>query len=486
MFPWKIDMLNFADIISVLSPFRPGSIDKKITQAVVDSRQAVVDSLFVAIRGKNVDGHDFVANAFLNGAAAALIERPLSDPTIEALTIDLRTTVREELVELVRQTEMPVCFLVNNTVEALQRLAAFVRQRSTAKVIGVTGSFGKTTTKEAIARVLRKAYITQKSEGNHNNEIGLPLSLIGLKPETEVMVLEMGFYVPGEIKLLCDIAKPSIGVLTNIGAVHAERAGSLEMIAKGKGELVEELPTAPDGIAILNHDDWFIREFDQRTNARVFRYGTTPECDLWVDSVKGLGLDGIECRLHFGTGTILFRSPLLGEHSIYTILRAAAVGLVMGISLPTITEALSERSEQLRLTPKKLANGTLIIDDSYNAGPDSTAAALRLLKDVPGRHIAVLGDMLELGQYEREGHEMVGKTARECADELFTFGDRALTIASKARELGMKHVRSFSNEQIDLLVANLVSRVTGDEVILVKGSFSMGMNRVVKALESIL
>jgi len=479
-------VLNYSEIISVLSPSRPGPIDKKISLAVVDSRDALPGSLFVAIQGDRVDGHDFVANAFLNGASAALIEKPLKDPTIDAVMVDLRTIVREETVALMRETEKPVCFITQNTVTALQKLASIVRKRSKAKVIGITGTFGKTTTKEAIAQVLSGSFVTQKSTGNHNNEIGLPLSLIALEPETEVMVLEMGFYVPGEIKLLCDIAQPSIGVLTNIGAVHAERAGSLEMIAQGKGELVEELPADPEGIAILNNDDAFIRKFDSRTKARIFRYGTTPNCDLWADAIESFGLQGIDCRLHFHSEVIQFRSPLLGEHSVYTILRAASVGLVMGMPLKKITAALSQRTEQLRLTPKKLANGTLIIDDSYNAGPESTIAALKLLKDVPGRHIAVLGDMLELGQYEREGHERVGVAARECADEIFTFGSRALIIATKALELGSTDVLSFSDQQIDLLIARLVGRISGNEVILVKGSFSMGMGRIVKALESML
>lgn len=479
-------MLNISEIITVLSPSRPGLIDKKISLAVVDSRKAVADSLFVAIKGENTDGHDYVANAFFNGSVAALIERPLTNPTLNALMIDLRNIVQDDLVNVARDTESPICFIVDNTILALQQLASFIRRRSTTKIIGVTGTFGKTTTKEAIANVLSKSFITQKSEGNLNNEIGLPLSLIALRPETEVMVLEMGFYVPGEIKLLCDIAQPSVGVVTNIGAVHAERAGSLEVIAKGKGELVEALPPAPDGVAILNNDDPFIRKFDVRTEARVFRYGTTPTCDLWADNIQSYGLDGFECRLRYKSEVIELHSPLLGEHSAYTVLRAAAVGLVMGMSLQSIVNALSERTEQLRLTPKKLGNGTFIIDDSYNAGPDSTVSALKLLKEIPGRHIAVLGDMLELGQYERDGHIKVGEIAAECADELFTFGERALLIAGTARERRLEHVHAFSADQMDLLIVNLVSHIHGDEVILIKGSFSMGMGRVVKALETML
>lgn len=479
-------MIKLSEVIATLSPSRPGSIDKTITQAVVDSRNAVENSLFVAIKGSNTDGHDYVGNAFKQGAIAALIEHPLADPSIDMIMVDTNQMVTEETVNLIRESGKPVCFLVRDTVAALQTIAAFIRRRSNAKFIGITGTFGKTTTKELIAQVLEASFKTQKSEGNHNNEIGLPLSLVALKPDTEMMVLEMGFYIPGEIKLLCDIAHPTIGVLTNIGAVHAERAGSLETIAKGKGELVEALPSAPEGVAIINDDDPFLRQFDKRTTAQVFRYGSSPTCDLWAGDLKSDGLNGIELTLHYGQHAKRVKSTLLGEHSMYTVLRAAATGLVCGLDLDTIAKAMAKGSNQLRLTPKKLANGTLIIDDSYNAGPDSTIAALKLLCEIPGRHIAILGDMLELGQYEFDGHQRVGKTAAECADDLFTFGERARTIASSAKDEGLDKIQSYSQEQIDLLIANLLSHIQGNEAILVKGSFGMGMKRIVNALETML
>ncbi|HWS23775.1 MAG TPA: UDP-N-acetylmuramoyl-tripeptide--D-alanyl-D-alanine ligase [Anaerolineales bacterium] len=477
-------MLNFSDIISSLSPTRPGLIKKKITQAVVNSRLAEPGSLFVAIKGEHADGHDFVIDAFNQGASAALVEKPLNLSPDICVTLDLRTEVPAATLQKLVETDLPACFVVSDNLLALQKLAALIRQRSTATFIGVTGTFGKTTTKETIARVLASQYRTQKSEGNYNNEIGLPLSLFSLKPDTEYMVLEMGFYVPGEIKLLCDIAQPSIGVLTNIGAVHAERAGSLETIALGKGELVESLPAAPRGIAILNDDDPYVREFHTRTSARVFRYSTISACDLWAENIQTHGLNGIELDLHFGTQLVHIKSPLMGAHSAYTILRAASVGLVCGISLNAIAETLAQKSDQLRLQPKKLANGTLIIDDSYNAGPDSTLAALQLLSEIPGKRLAILGDMLELGIYEEESHQRVGKTAAACVDELITFGNRSLITAQAARQAGLAEVFSFAPHQLDELVANLLPRLDGNEVILIKGSFSMGMKRIVSALEA--
>lgn len=477
-------MLSFSEIIQAITPSRPVMINKSITEAVIDSRAATPNCLFVAIKGENVDGHDYLSAAFQNGAAAALIEHPVEAASQPFLTIDLRHPAATPIdFALIEATTMPVCFLVDNSVTALQRIAHFYRQKFTPRVIGVTGSVGKTTTKELIAQVLQQKYRTQKSEGNFNNEIGLPLSLLKLQPNTEELVLEMGFYVPGEIKLLCDIAKPHIGVFTLIGTVHAERAGSLEIIAQGKGELAEELPAAPQGVAILNLDDPFISKMGARTRARVFTYGTTPQADLWAEDIQGFGLDGVQCTLRYAGESHTVQVPLPGKHSVQTILRATAVALVEGLTWPQIIAGLQQKHEAIRLSPKKLANGTLIIDDSYNANPDSTVAALDLLSELPGRRIAILGDMLELGQYETEGHQKVGVKAAKVATLLLTMGKRAHLIAQAARDAGMAAENVFETENIDTLLAHTRSLIKGNEVILIKGSAGMGMKRVVTALE---
>jgi UDP-N-acetylmuramoyl-tripeptide--D-alanyl-D-alanine ligase len=350
-------------------------------------------------------------------------------------------------------------------------------------VIGITGSVGKSTTKELVAEVLNQRFRTLKNPGNLNNEIGLPLTLLSLGEGHERAVLEMGFYVPGEIKFLCDLALPQVGVITNVGTVHAERAGSQEVIAQGKAELVQSLPPAPEGVAILNYDDPWVRQMAEQTKASVFFYGLDPQADLWADDVEGLGLEGIRFRLHYFNEVLHLRVPLIGRHSVHTVLRAAAVGLVEGLTWQEIVNGMRSEHAPLRLVAVRTEEGALILDDTYNASPESTLAALNLLDELDGRRVAVLGDMLELGQYERQGHEMVGVRAAEVADELVTVGERGRMIAETARQAGMDpsaiHELTDSDEAITFLLDNLGA----DDIVLIKGSRGMNMDRIVTALE---
>jgi UDP-N-acetylmuramoyl-tripeptide--D-alanyl-D-alanine ligase len=473
------EMLTLADVLEALTGLRPAMNPLVITEAAIDSRQIIPGGLFVAIPGEHVDGHDYVAQAFQAGAVAALIEHEIET---QAAVLDIRPGLIGNSQE---KLEAPVCILVGNTVEALQKIAAFWRRKLSLRVIGVTGSVGKSTTKEAIAQVLRQRYKTLKSLANLNNEIGLPLNVLRLTPGHQYAVLEMGFYVPGEIAQLCEIALPQVGVLNNIGTVHAERAGTQETIAQGKGELVEALPHAPDGIAILNYDDPFIRPMDVRTQARVFYYGLDPAADLWADNVEGMGLEGIRLRLHHRKETLFVRVPMIGRHSVHTVLRAAAVGLVEGLTWDEIIHGLQESQAQLRLVAVRAENGALILDDTYNAAPESSLAALNLLEEIPGRHVAVLGDMLELGQYEREGHERVGARAAEVADVLVTFGVRAHLIAESARRAGLRRSAVHEFEDLDEMIDWLNKNLTGDDVVLFKASNSLRLDRAVSALEVI-
>jgi len=316
-------MITLADILEALTQVRPVA-PQIISEAAVDSRQVIPSSLFIAIKGENVDGHNFVTEAFLNGAQVALIEQDLSS---QFPTIDLRGG---QFPSILPPFEEQFCILVPNTILALQTIAKFWRSKLNLKVIGITGSVGKSTTKELISEVLSQKYCTLKNIGNLNNEIGLPLTILRLGKNHQRAILEMGFYVPGEIGLLCDIAKPSIGVVTNVGTVHAERAGSQEIIANGKAELVESLPS--DGTAILNYDDPWVRSMAEKTQANIFYYGLDPNAHLWADEIEGLGLQGIRFRLHFQNEQLHIRVPLIGRHSVHTVLRAAAVGLVDDLS----------------------------------------------------------------------------------------------------------------------------------------------------------
>jgi UDP-N-acetylmuramoyl-tripeptide--D-alanyl-D-alanine ligase len=340
---------------------------------------------------------------------------------------------------------------------------------------------GKSTTKEMVAEVLGERYRTLRSPGNLNNEIGLPLTILKLSSGYERAVLEMGFYVPGEIQFLCDIAQPHIGVITNVGTVHAERAGSQEAIARGKSELVQALPE--DGVAILNFDDPWVRKMEEKTKARVFFYGLSSEADLWADNVEGLGLDGIRFRLHYGRETMHVHVPMIGRHSVHTALRGASVGLADGLTWMEVLEGLHHGYSQLRLAAVRSESGALLLDDTYNASPESMLAALNLLDEMDGRKIAVLGDMLELGPYERQGHEMVGLRAAQVAKILITLGTRAHIIAEAARRAGMKPNRILEFDAYEPIVEWLEKNLTKDDVALLKGSHGLRMDRITAALE---
>ena len=471
-------MLTLADIVEALVGVRPPYEGFPISEAAVDSRLAIPASLFVALRGSRHDGHDFVGDAFARGASAALVARPVGAC---ATVLDLRHSAVGRPFPPVKP---PVCLLVEDPLKALQQAARFWRRKLPhLRVIGITGSVGKSTTKELTAQVLSRRYRTLKNRGNFNNEIGLPLTLLSLTTGHERAVLEMGFYVPGEIAFLCDLALPQVGVVTNIGTVHAERAGSQAEIARGKAELVEALPPAPEGVAILNYDDPLVRAMAEKTAARVFFYGLSPQADLWADQIEGLGLDGIRLRLHYRGESLVVKVPLLGRHSAHTVLRAAAVGLVEGLDWQEIVEGLRLGHTQLRLVAVRAANGALLLDDTYNASPQSTMAALNLLADLDGRRVAVLGDMLELGQYERIGHERVGRRAAEVASLLVTVGERGKIIAEAALSAGMPREAVFVADDAEQAIAFLRTNLRPDDVVLVKGSRAVHMETIVAALE---
>jgi UDP-N-acetylmuramoyl-tripeptide--D-alanyl-D-alanine ligase len=336
-------MLTLADVIEALTGKKIQSPSLFISEATIDSRQAIPASMFVALAGEKTDGHDYVEQAFQRGAHLALVQKDLS---VQFNTLDLRAG---ELPEELSIPDEPFCLLVDDSLKALQKIAYFWRRKLNLRVIGITGSVGKSTTKELVAEVLSQRYHTFKNPGNLNNEIGLPLSLLKLGPGHECAVLEMGFYVPGEIAFLCDLAQPQVGVITNIGTVHAERAGSQEVIAAGKAELIQSLPRSPYGVAILNYDDPWVRPMADMTKANVLYYGLDPRASLWADQVDGLGLEGIRFRLHFKKETLHLRVPLIGRHSVHTVLRAAAVGLVEGLAWQEIILGLQWGRSQLRL-----------------------------------------------------------------------------------------------------------------------------------------
>jgi UDP-N-acetylmuramoyl-tripeptide--D-alanyl-D-alanine ligase len=378
--------------------------------------------------------------------------------------------------------EPPVIIRVTDVLQALQKTAARWRQVIAPRVIGVTGSVGKTTTKEVVAKVLERRYKVLRSTGSQNNEIGLPLTILSLDSSYEHMVVEMGMYVRGDIRSLVQIAHPDVGIITNVEPVHAERAGSLDEIALGKRELIEDLPAAPEGVAILNYDDDRVRKMSAHTQARIFAYGFSPDADLWADDVEGLGLEGIRLRLHYQDDAIYVKVPLLGRHSAHTVLRAASAGLVEGMDWQEIVEGLRTPGPQLRLLTVRGPDNALILDDTYNSSPPSALAALNLLNDLPGRKVAVLGDMLELGDFEEDGHLKVGCRAADVVSELIAVGSLGKIIGQGAAMCGLPKDKIHYTADNETATKVLLAILQPKDVVLVKGSRGVKMETIVAAV----
>jgi UDP-N-acetylmuramoyl-tripeptide--D-alanyl-D-alanine ligase len=430
----------------------------------IDSRAALKGALFVALQGEHVDGHEFVLDAIGHGALGALVRDDWQPP--DALPAG---------AALIR---------VEDPLVALQSLAKWWCQRSDAQVIAITGSIGKTSTKEVIASVLSTRYNTLKSAGNLNNEIGLPLTLLRLEPAHQKAVLEMGAgYALGELTLLCEMARPQIAVVTNVGPVHMERLGTIENIALNKSEIVQALP--PDGFAVLNGDDRRVRAMSEVTKAAVTFYGLDEGNDIRATEIVSHGLQGVHFTLEVVPAKEQWqvRLPLLGRHSVHTALAAAGAAHAAGMDWDQIVSALQGMDVQVRLLVVPGCNGSTIIDDTYNAAPDSTIAALNLLDEMAGRHIAVLGDMLELGSYMEEGHRKVAGRASVVADRLVVVGSLGHLIGEEALRLGMKPETVFFAADNAQVVDYLKRVLKQGDYVLVKGSRGLYMEEVVDGLK---
>lgn len=466
-------MIMLADVLESLSGLRSVGMVQTIRRFVIDSREAKPKDVFVALKGDDTDGHLHVADAFSRGAIAALVDREVD---VDAAIVDLEpgSTAPQSL-------PLPVCLRVADVLTALQSIATWWRDRfPTLRVIGITGSVGKSSTKELTAAVLSRHYNVLKNEGNLNNEIGLPLTLLRLEQHHQRAVLEMGMYARGEIATLCEIAKPVIGVETIVGPIHLERLGTIEAIAQAKAELVEALPA--DGVAILNYDEPLVRQMADQTDANVLYYGLSPQADLWADEIHSEGLNGIRFQLHHHDETMHVRVPLLGRHSVHTALRAAAVGVAEGLLWDQILSGLQDRHAVLRLVAVPGPNGSTLLDDTYNASSESTIAALNLLDDLEGRKIAVLGGMLELGAYEAREHRKVALRTIDVADVLVTVGQLGMTIANVARRQGMSSERIHACESNDEAIALLREIIEQGDMVLVKGSRGLHMETIVHEL----
>jgi len=434
-----------------------------ISGASVDSRHVTPGSLFVALRGERVDGHAFVSDALRAGAAAALVERPVDLPA----GLDAPQVV------------------VADALRALQDLAAWWRSRHPVRVVGITGSTGKTIAKEIVADVASRGLVTLRNEGNLNSETGLPMTLLRLGPEHEAAVLEMSMYTVGEIARLAEIAQPEVGVVLSVHPTHLERAGSIERIAEAKSELPRALP--PDGLAVLNADDPRVAAMRAVTPAAVTTFGLGGDADVRASDIETRGLDGTEFTLEAPWGARRIRSATPGRHLVPHALAAAAVAERLGIGLDEVEQALAAGSHAAhRMAVGEARSGATLVDDTYNASPVSVAAALEFLAETPvvpgGRRIAVLGDMLELGPDEERLHREIGARAASAADALITVGERGRWIAEGARASGAPRVRPVDDpaEAVAMLERELAPG-PGD-LVLLKASRGIGLERAVDLL----
>jgi UDP-N-acetylmuramoyl-tripeptide--D-alanyl-D-alanine ligase len=442
---------------------------RPIRGAAVDSRLVVAGQAFVALPGERTDGHRFLGDAAVAGAAALIVSRPVPDAVLDALGDITVLAVPDGLV-------------------ALSALAAGWRARFDPLVVGVTGSIAKTSTKEAIAAVLGASFRTLRSEGNQNNEIGLPLTLLRLGRDHRAVVLEMGMYAGGEIADLARLAKPKIGVVTAVHGVHLSRMGSISAIERAKGELVEALPS--DGVAVLNQDDRRVRRMAERTAARVLSYGLSADADVGAEGVGSAGLDGMRFTLRLppargGRPTRMpAQIPGLGKLSVHNALAGAAVGHAAGIEPALIVHALAggwsaaHRGQVVRL------GRITLIDDSYNASPPSVMAALDLLAGLPGRRVAVLGEMLELGKGSASGHREVGTAAAATCDLLIVVGAGAAGIAAGAKSAGLDASRILEARDRDAALDLLRTRLRNGDVVLIKASRGVELDLLVDGLRA--
>ncbi len=446
-----MEPLRFAEISDALGCASVGT-SGEVTGVSIDNRKVSKGDLFFCIKGDRFDGHDFASTAVGAGAAAVVASKPLD-------------------------VSVPV-FLVDDTRTALLDLAQYYRSSLPVMVVGVTGSVGKTSTKEMIYTVLSHCEKTLKTEGNLNNEIGLPRTLFRLDASDSAAVIEMGMSHFGEISRLTKTAQPNIGVITNIGVSHMENLGSQQGIRKAKLEILDGM--APDAPLITNGDDPLLRTLKDELDRKVVLYGIeNKNADIVANDIS---CDGISTRftVNYGGGTETVTIPTVGEHHVLNALAAFAVGLERGHSPAQIAAALPNyRPAGMRQKLTEFRGG-VVIEDCYNASPDSMRASLSVLRQLPytGRRIAVLGDMLELGETSPKLHGDVGKLAAEYADILFCYGEMAKYIAESAKEAGMKEVTTESDPQ--KLAEMLIDTIRPQDVTLFKASRGMHLEDVME------
>lgn len=438
------------------------SLALELKEVSIDSRTLRAGALFFALQGETYNGHDFVAEALSKGAVGVVVSRQWAEVNREVLG-DMRLAV-----------------LVEDTLRAFQACARYYRSLFSIPVVAVTGTNGKTTTKDMIAALLSKEQDGLWTEGNLNNHIGLPLTLFRLREEHRYGVVELGMRAAGEIAELADMCDPQFGVITNIGPAHIQFIGSVEKIAEAKGELLDHI--GPSDTAILNGDDPHVMDQRGRTGGKVITFGFGRGADIRADSIRTTPSGNVSFEMEDGLAIEL---NVPGKHMVYNALAALAVGLEFGVPPGSMAEALSSfRPQSMRMEVIQ-ADSLRILNDAYNANPASMRAALQSLCDVTDkrRRIAVLGDMLELGEWAPRVHREIGAIAgRSDLAYLLTVGDLSREISEEALVSGMSQekVHHFTGKQQAIVF--LQSIIRSGDVVLVKGSRRMGLEAVVEEL----
>lgn len=432
---------------------------------VIDSRQAGRDSIFIAVKGERVDGHRFIPDVFAKGALGVVCESLPEQPA-------------------------GACILVEDSLKALRRIAEFYRKQLPVKVVGITGSVGKTSTKEFVAAVLARKYRTHKTQGNYNNEIGVPLTVLAMPEDTEAAVLEMGINHFGEMHRLSRIARPDVCLMTNIGQCHLEFLGSREGILKAKSEIFDFMQE--DGCAVLNGDDDLLSTVEQVKGKKPLFFGISSEraaqYEVSAEDVREKGILGSEAVFCHNGEKFPVHIPVPGAHMVYNVLAAAAVGFRLGLTGEEIAEGIAAVQSVRGRSRIVQAGDRTLIDDCYNANPVSMKAAIDLLVQAQGRSVAVLGDMFELGEEEKELHAQVGRyCVQKGADCLICTGslseamyEGALSAAEEQGRMPAGGIHHFPDRES--LLAHLEKLLLPGDTVLIKASHGMGFEEVVKHL----
>ncbi|MEW6266470.1 MAG: UDP-N-acetylmuramoyl-tripeptide--D-alanyl-D-alanine ligase [Thermodesulfobacteriota bacterium] len=455
---WRLNLAEAARAMA--APVGTGWEETALTGVSTDSRTVAAGELFVALRGEKFDGHRFLDQAFSRGAAAAVVSAGMN------------------------QADGRLTLLVPDTLRALGDLASYLRRRQRLEVLALTGSNGKTTTKEMLVRIVGRKYRTLATAGNFNNLVGLPLTLFRLRAEHEACVLEMGMSAPGEIARLTEIADPDVGLVTNVGPAHVAGLGSLEGVARAKGELFQGL--SGRAAAAVNLDDPLVVEQAGRFKGRRLTFGFNRRADVRAE-MKPSGPGGVIFDLITPAGRARVRLDLLGRHNVANALAAAAAASALGLDPDEIGAALEGFPPfPGRLALRRLPGPVFLLDDTYNANPASTLAALKVLKSLrrkSGRLLAVLGDMLELGPISLEQHARIGRAAAEIGlDILAAVGMEAREMARTAEESPRPPARVAWFAETERAAAWLKNEVKARDRILIKGSRGMRMEKIVHAL----